>query len=194
MKIDMSLRSTGYRIRTVVRQVLRSELYHGMLGNYLDAEKVLITKPAWSVSEWHEYWSRWYDNATIDTDFYAVDGHKEKFLAGLDDVAVSCGIAIYEDEVDGEEKTWVNFDRTRWLERSVETNMATFHATELAKYIVKTGTISPIGEIADDTTVEVQVTVKIQPSEYFKLVDSSVTVLVRSESTDVDSVYTLTLK
>lgn len=194
MKIDMRLRSTGYRIRTVVRQVLRSELYHGILGNYLDAEKVLITKPAWSVSEWHEYWSRWYDDATIDTDFYAVDGHKEKFLAGLDDVAVSCGIAIYEDEVDGEEKTWVNFDRTRYIERAVETNVATFHVNELTKYIIETGAVGSIAKMADDTTVEVQVSVEVQPSKSNRLVASSVMILVRSESTDVDSVHVLTLK
>lgn len=193
MEMDMNLRSTGYNIQVAVRNALRSHLYHGMLGDYPDAERLLINKQSWSISEWCEYWSRWYDEATIDTDFYAVDGHKEKFLAGLDDVAVSCGIAIYEDGTFGKEK-WVNFDRTRWIERSDRTNMATYHAEELAKYLVETGAVASVAEVADDTTVEVQVTVEIQPSKSDRLVASSVMVLIRSESTDVDSVNVLTLK
>lgn len=193
MEMDMNLRSTGYNIQVAVRNALRSHLYHGMLGDYPDVERLLINKQSWSVSEWREYWSRWYDEATIDTDFYAVDGHKEKFLAGLDDVAVSCGIAIYEDGTFGKEK-WVNFDRTRWIERSDRTNMATYHAEELAKYLIETGAVDSVAKMADDTTVEVQVTVEIQPSKSDRLVASSVMVLIRSESTDVDSVNVLTLK
>ena len=197
MKINMDLRSTGHCIQTVVRQALRSHLYHGMLGNYLDAESMLIDKQSWSVSEWNDYWLRWYDAATMDTDCYAGDEYKVKFMAGLDAVAESCGSAIYEDEVDGEEKVWVNFDQTRWIERSDETNETVWSAA-LAEYIIETGAVGSVAEMADDTTVEVQATVKVQPSKSCSLVDAlvdaSVTILTRSESADIDSVHALTLK
>lgn len=181
MKIDMDLRSTWPCIQTVVRQALRSHLYNGILGNYPDAESMLIRKQSWSVSEWNDYWSRWYDAATVDTDFYAGDEHKEKFMTGLGDVAESCGIAIYEDEVDEQEKVWVNFDQTRWIERADATNKAVWNAAALAEYIIETGAVGSVAEMADDTTVEVQVTVKVQPSKSYALVDASVAVRVRSE-------------
>lgn len=179
MKIDMDLRSTWPCIQTVVRQALRSHLYNGILGNYPDAESMLIRKQSWSVSEWNDYWSRWYDAATVDTDFYA--GDKEKFMTGLGDVAESCGIAIYEDEVDEQEKVWVNFDQTRWIERADATNKAVWNAAALAEYIIETGAVGSVAEMAGDTTVEVQVTVKVQPSKSYALVDASVAVRVWSE-------------
>ena len=181
MKIDMDLRSTWPCIQTVVRQALRSHLYNGILGNYPDAESMLIRKQSWSVSEWNDYWSRWYDAATVYTDFYAGDEHKEKFMTGLGDVAESCGIAIYEDEVDEQEKVWVNFDQTRWIERADATNKAVWNAAALAEYIIETGAVGSVAEMAGDTTVEVQVTVKVQPSKSYALVDASVAVRVWSE-------------
>lgn len=199
MHIDTEFKGRGYSIQTAVRQALRRLTFqYGLLGNYLDAERELICTKSWSVSEWHDYWSNWYDRATEDTDFYNggadVLEHKKKFMAELDDIAVSCGVAIYEDEDENtNERKWVNFDKTSQIARSEKTAMAVYNVEELARYLVKNDAVSSIDKMADDTTVEVEVTVKIQPHES-RLVASSMKVHIMSESTGLDSTELLVLR